>query len=146
MVGLDGSFLCIALIKMSLSHPDFNGQCNSERTVTVSSKRMNTDILRDAELIDPLGGARLQLRFTGPFEGDTVTWNAIFITLSASTESPAPQRNFIEIGDESEHGLTLTVGLNVPCIDAPTVRKAMMMIRQYKRLARGRHEYGPAHR
>ena len=30
-----------------------------------------------------------------------------------------------------------------PAIDLPTVRKAMMMVRQYKRLRRGRHYFGP---
>jgi hypothetical protein len=35
------------------------------------------------------------------------------------------------------------VGLHVERIDPPTVRKAMIMIRRYKRLRRGRHEYGP---
>lgn len=112
--------------------------------MTDSSKPLNTDIISDAKLHDPLGGTRLKLCFTGPFEGKTVTWDATFTALSANEESPAPQRNFIEIGDKSEKGITLKVGLNVSCIDAPTVRKAMMMIRQYKRLARGRHEYGPA--
>jgi hypothetical protein len=100
------------------------------------------DIVSEAELLGPVGGTSLHLRFDGPFEGRTVTWDATFTTLAACSGAPAPLRNFIDIGDESGRGLTLTVGLNVPRIDLPTVRKTMMMIRQYKRLSRGRHEYG----
>jgi hypothetical protein len=101
------------------------------------------DIVNEAELLGPVGGARLRLRFSGPFEGRTVIWDATFITLSACNGMKGPRRNFIEIGGQSGEAIPLTVGLNVPCIDLPTVRKSMMMIRQYKRLSRGRHEYGP---
>lgn len=103
------------------------------------------DIASDAELLQPVGGASLRLRFQGPFEGKTVTWDATFTTLRHwSQEHPSSRtlRNFIDIGPETPYGMSLTVGLNVPCIDMPTVRKAMMMVRQYKRLARGRHEFG----
>lgn len=104
----------------------------------------NHDIANEAELLGPIGNASLRLRFDGPFQGRTVTWDATFATLTACSGNPAPQRNFIEIGQETDRGIPLTVGLNVPCIDLPTVRKTMMMIRQYKRLGPGRHEYGPS--
>lgn len=107
------------------------------------------DIASEAELLGPVGGASLRLRFCGPFEGELVTWDATFTTLAnwcKEHPSSLPQRNFIDIGNPSANGITLTVGLNVPCIDLPTVRKAMMMVRQYKRLARGRYAFGePIH-
>lgn len=105
------------------------------------------DIALEAELLDPAGGAHLRLRFSGPFEGKNVTWDATFATLESLRAEYAPNyplRNFIDIGDENTHGITLTVGLDVACIDIPTIRKVMMMVRQYKRLSRGRHEFGRA--
>lgn len=108
----------------------------------VPIKSPSHDILSEAELLGPLGESTLQLRFHGPFEGRSVTWDATFCTLTACQLAHHPQQNFIEIGEEHAQGMSLTVGLNVSAIDAPTVRKTMMMIRQYKRLARGRHEFG----
>jgi hypothetical protein len=126
-------FSDLTLFNMSLSLTDFK-----RRSIM---KQRPYDILEEAELLDPPGGSRLRLRFGGPFEGRNVTWEAILIALAADGRSV--QRNFIDIGEAGENGIPLTVGLNVRSIDLPTVRKAMMMIRQYKRLRRGRHEYGP---
>lgn len=109
------------------------------------SSNPSSDIITEAELLEAAGGASLRLRFSGPFEGKIVTWDATFTTLANWCEehpSNRPQRNFIDIGDNTAYGICLIVGLDVPCIDIPTVRKAMMMVRQYKRLARGRHEFG----
>lgn len=103
------------------------------------------DPLSGAELLDPPGGEKLRLHFSGPFEGNEVHWNATLFTpaawASAWGEGP-PQKNIIEIGDEGDDGITLNICLKVANIDQPTVRKAIMMVRQYKRLQRGRHEYG----
>jgi len=95
------------------------------------------DIVKEATLLGEPGGETLRVRFEGPFDGRQVRWDATLISLP-----PGKQRNYIEIGDETTDGLSLTVGLNVPAIDLPTLRKTIMMIRQYKRLRRGRHEYG----
>jgi hypothetical protein len=104
------------------------------------------DIANEAELLEAIGGTSLRLRFTGPFGGRTVTWDATIHALGASAgaDNNASRRNFIDIGDESAAGVTLTVGLNVTAIDLPTVRKTILMIRQYKRLSHGRREYGSA--
>ena len=103
------------------------------------------DLLAEAELLDPPGGKRLRLHFSGPFEGREVHWDATLFTPAAWAEAwdeALPQQNIIEIGDEDEYGITLHLCLKVECIDRPTVRKAIMMVRQYKRLQRGRYQYG----
>lgn len=113
----------------------------------VTTSPVTVDIAKEAELLGPAGGSRLELRFGGGFEGEVVTWDAVFTTLKswqAENSPDLPLRNFIDVGNETAHGIALIVGLDVPCIDLPTVRKAMMMVRQYKRLARGRHEFGQA--
>jgi len=92
----------------------------------------------DYQALIPLGGPELRLRFRGPFEGREITWDARFVTRRHSGAGC----DSIEIGAEGPDGRHLTVVLNVRCFDAPTVSKAIIMMRQYKRLRRGRHEFG----
>lgn len=104
------------------------------------------DIIDEAELLDAPGAEQLRVRFSGPFEGREVRWDARLVTLEAwRRDHPAEpvRQNFITIGEESAQGIAITVGMNLERIDLPTLRKTMLMIRQYKRLARGRHDYGP---
>jgi hypothetical protein len=95
------------------------------------------DALKDVELLDAPGGTSLRLRFQGPFEGRTVTWLATLHALAGRGGG-----NYLEIGEDLPGGSPIAVGLQVPRIDLPTVRKAVIMIRRYKRLRRGRHDYG----
>jgi len=111
----------------------------------VHQTQRRKDVLDDAELQDAPGGPTLRLRFQGPFEGRSVTWLATLLAIAAPepegsvASSPA---SFIEIGEENREGIPITVALPVATIDEPTIRKAMIMIRRYRRLRRGRHEYG----
>jgi hypothetical protein len=109
------------------------------------NSRVTPDILDAVELLDSPGGEKLRLRFSGPFEGRVINWDATLFTPTAWAAvhgGGEPQRNIIEIGDEGGHGITLNICLKVGCIDRPTIRKAVLMVRQYKRLQHGRHEYG----
>lgn len=93
---------------------------------------------------------RARVRFSGRFQGQPVVWDCEFVTLAAEyaerrKHSPGEVggvRNFIEIGEAQSHGVPLRVGLGVACIDRPAVEKMIIMIRNYKRLHPGRHEYG----
>ena len=90
--------------------------------------------------LTPLGGPEARIRFQGPFRGETVTWEA---TLIAQRGSHPPQPNFIEIPSGNFDSHPILIGLDVTAIDHPTILKTMIMVRNYKRLAVGRHEYGP---
>ncbi len=98
------------------------------------------------ELLSPLGESCCHIRFTGPFQGKLVLWDAYLQTLSYYVRNqPSPlesARQFIEVDDVSELGRLIRIGLNVSIIDEPVILKSLIMIRQYKRLAPGRHEYG----
>jgi len=94
----------------------------------------------DCELLEPLGGPRLRLRFIGPLHGRPVLWDAAFTTLAEAGLS----RNTIEVGPEGAAGRRLTVALRVARFDAATVEKAVLMVRRWKGLREGRHSYGPA--
>lgn len=87
-----------------------------------------------------LDGPRARIRFIGRFEGEEVAWDAELIALAAAG-TPAAQ--YLEVGAPASCGVPMRIGLNVPCIDRPTVLKAVIMVRNYKRLHRGRHEFGP---
>lgn len=90
------------------------------------------------------------LAFTGPFEGREVVWRCEFVTLDAELRrlelehAPGVEglRNFIEIGEPVAEGVPLRVGLALPRIDTAAIEKMILMIRLYKNLRRGRHEYG----
>ncbi len=52
-------------------------------------------------------------------------------------------RQFIETVFSSGDQHRLTVVLDLPSIDTPALRKTVIMLRRWKRLRPGRHEYGP---
>lgn len=101
-------------------------------------------------LIEPLRDDEACFVFDGPFEGETITWNARLVTLERANQldlggsGPPFRRPFIDIDDSTPSGHRLTVALDIPRIDEPTVLRTIIMIRQYKRLRRGRHEFGEA--
>ena len=106
------------------------------------------------QALSALGGASARVRFPGLFQDRPVVWDAEILTLEAYDRqqtrhasiptSPRTWQQFIEIGAPSEQGVPLRVGLAVPLIDAATVLRTTIMIRNYKRLRPGRHEFGEA--
>lgn len=101
-------------------------------------------------LLSEPGGQAARVRFTGCFEGKRVVWDCQFMTLAYRAErssdsiepgSTPTGRCFIEIGPPGSRGVPLRVGLQLPSIDIPAVNKMIIMIRNYKFLKRGRHEF-----
>ena len=93
----------------------------------------------------------VHVRFTGPFQGRQIVWDARIATLEyVSRELQSSRRSgdrpglrqFIEVGSTADGTRMLRIGLNVERIDEPVILKAIIMIRQYKRLREGCHEYG----
>jgi hypothetical protein len=89
----------------------------------------------------------------GEFLGNEIVWDATVVALLALYRERPQQagsrkgrtlRPFIEIGESTPRGVALTVALDVNVIDEPAVLKTIVMIRNYKRLRRGRHEFGQA--
>lgn len=105
--------------------------------------------------LSPLGGQTAHIQFKGLFQGQEVLWDTRLITLQEIHRQDMSTGKyqevdsisllqFIEINEKSAAEFALTVGIDVPAIDAPTVLKTIIMIHNYKRLRRGRHEYGPS--
>ena len=108
-----------------------------------------TSTEQEYECLGPVGNGMAHFRFIGNFEGEATIWDAHLYTLAyyvkkvAEISQPdASLRQFIYIGEMSEVGRELEIGLNLPKIDEAAILKTMIMVRQYKRLHRGRHEYG----
>jgi hypothetical protein len=100
--------------------------------------------------LEQRGDPGTRIRFTGTFAGKSVTWDATLYTLRdyvrLRRESGEPDlrcaRPFIEVAGGEGTLLSMRIGLPVTAIDEPTIRKAIIMVRQYRLLAVGHHEFG----
>lgn len=102
-----------------------------------------------------LPAASVSVYFLGLFQGKPVLWNMTLATLSHlqanrnrnnfTTETGEFTHPYIEIKEGSEGALPIQVGLDLEKIDEPVIKKTIIMIRNYKRLAVGRIEFGSMH-
>lgn len=95
---------------------------------------------------------KAHIQFSGKLDNNEIIWDATIQTqASYQTELLADTdkskrlkylKSFIEIEAPKGQIAKLTVVLLVPIIDEPTIKKTMVMIRCYKNLKIGRHEFG----
>lgn len=95
------------------------------------------------------------ISFLGSFQGRIVLWNMSLSTLpchrlvdtstSVTEKSALQSRPFIEIKADGEGIYTLKIGLGLQEIDGPAIKKAIIMVRNYKRLKIGLTEFGMMH-
>ncbi len=75
-----------------------------------------------------------------------MTWNTHFYTLKGYIARKDIQqtslKQFIDIEPVESDIYKLTVALNIEKINHPNINKMIIMIKQYKNLSLGRHEYG----
>lgn len=95
----------------------------------------------------------VEVQFEGLFMQKPVTWHAHIRTLGDyclhelyKSQQPSAgnciqAQPFIDI-DIHDNIHRLTVALNIPVIDEAAILRTIIMIRQYKRLQAGRHQYG----
>jgi len=93
----------------------------------------------DYLMVEPLRPERAHFRFTGFFQGREVIWDTELIPLRKSEQS----RQSVQIGEGTDDEIPLKIVLDLPCITEPDVLKSIIMIRNYKRLHAGRHEWSP---
>ncbi|WP_455206060.1 hypothetical protein [Kaarinaea lacus] len=93
-----------------------------------------------------------QLWFIGKLNDEEILWHATFQT-SASYYSNPPNseilgmdataaKSFISVAAAQQGVAKLHAVLAVDTIDEPTIKKGIIMIRNYKRLTVGRHDFG----
>jgi len=99
-------------------------------------------------LIAPPDTVAAHFTFSGRFQNQEIVWDTTLFTLThyhadqpQSAESVV-RTAFLEIGGESAHGRAIRVALDIPRIDEPAILRTIIMIRNYKRLHPGRHEFG----
>lgn len=97
-------------------------------------------------LIQQFSTQHVHLKFNAPFQGEMVTWDTHFSTLNDyKVKKKITSQNlkqFIEIEPIDSQNMKLTVSLNLSEITKPNIIKMIIMIKQYKNLSLGRHEYG----
>lgn len=97
------------------------------------------------ELLGACAPGHAHIAFDGSFDERDIRWDAHLMTLEhynrLHPDTPADGR-FIEIDAVSDDCANLTVCLDVRRIDHPTILKTIIMIRKYRRLRTGRHEFG----
>ena len=103
-------------------------------------KRQEKTVLIDGKL----PANKVFLQFEGKFEGMEVVWNACIQTIAEYSKKHRVSndpKQFIDI-KLVDGGYYLDIGLNVAQIDQTVIEGTIIMIRKYKRLQFGRHEYG----
>ena len=97
-------------------------------------------------LIQQINTQLAHIKFTGPFQDKIVTWDTHFFTLKGYIAQEniknTELKQFIEIQPVRADVMKLTVALNIDAITNPNIQKMIIMIKQYKNLSVGRHEYG----
>lgn len=101
------------------------------------------------QLLAPLTATQARFSFAGRFQNQEIVWDATLLTLTQyHAEQPAAasveRSAFMEIGDTKEQGRSIRVALDIMQVDEPAILRTIIMIRQYKRLHAGRHEFGEA--
>lgn len=103
--------------------------------------------------LSPINRSQVHIRFPGHFQGREIVWDAQLLTLQSIYEQQKAHgnlthtpsitlRQYIHINSGKKDRVSLTIALNVPQFDEPTILKTIIMIHNYRRLRLGRHEYG----
>lgn len=101
----------------------------------------------DYALLSDLPDTMARARFIGRFEGREVVWDMQLYTLPRYQQergkiADIALRGLMHIAPSSEHVYQLEVALNVPMIDESTLKKTMVMMRNYRQLHLGLHTWG----
>ena len=116
-----------------------------------SIKRELTKNGKNFLALTPIPALKVQIQFTGKLQDQEVLWDATIQTLAShlaenppakSTTKTLEVRSFMQVEPPQEGVSVLKVVLAVPLIDEPTIKKTIIMIRCYKRLKVGYHEFG----
>ena len=98
-------------------------------------KKADVDFL----MVEALQPECAHFRFTGFFQGREVIWDAELVPLRNTNQS----RQSVQVGEEDSADIPLKIVLDLPRITEPDILKSIIMIRNYKRLRAGRHEWSP---
>jgi hypothetical protein len=101
--------------------------------------------------LSPIPALTVHIKFTGKLNELDVVWDATIQTLAAHLAENPPAApltkssalsSFMQVEPPHDGVSVLKVVLAVPLIDEATIKKTIIMIRCYKRLQVGYHEFG----
>ena len=103
----------------------------------------------DYLLVHCASDQNVNVKFHGYFQQQPVVWDAVIRTMSDYYESELKKlsndrvtiKQLIDIRKKDD-GYKIELVLNLKKIDESAIQKSIIMIRNYKRLSLGRHEYG----
>ncbi|HEY5604222.1 MAG TPA: hypothetical protein VIM41_14055 [Gammaproteobacteria bacterium] len=81
------------------------------------------------------GECEVNVEFTGWFESRAVVWLAAIRCL------PPGAQQYIDVQVDNPAYPRIDIGLPLTAINVPDILKTIMLVRQYKNLHRGRHEF-----
>jgi len=84
-----------------------------------------------------VGEGQVDVEFVGQFARHDVVWFATIRCLSADTD----RKQYIDVQLEETKNPRVEIGLPLETIDEPAILKSILMIRHYKNLREGRHEF-----
>jgi len=99
-------------------------------------------------LLAPLEFSQARFAFTGMFQNHEIVWDTTLLTLAhyhaelPESAQPTVRIAFLDIKGETARGRAIRVALDIPHIDEPAILRTIIMIRNYKRLHPGCHEFG----
>jgi hypothetical protein len=99
-------------------------------------------------LLAPPQPGQARFLFSGVFQNQNIVWDATLLTLAhfhaaqPQSAQPVVRSAFLEIGGETARGRAIRVALDIPRIDEPAILRTIIMVRNYKRLHPGRHDFG----
>lgn len=106
----------------------------------------------DYELLSVLPDSKAEVRFIGRFQGQEILWHMTLFTLPrywreragalASYAADLSVRGVLDLRLRAGRTPDLRVALNVPVIDQPVVRKAIILVRNYRLLREGVQVWG----
>lgn len=101
----------------------------------------------------PLPSASVAVKFLGKFQGQVVVWEMTLGTLAYyralasentfTSYAELKPCSFIEVQAGIEGVYPVKVGHDLAVIDAPAIKKTIIMMRNYKRLIIGKIEFTP---
>jgi len=95
-------------------------------------------------IVGELSSNKVYLQFEGKLNGSAVVWNACICTIDDYAQRHVIDKDpkqFIDIKIEKEI-YWLKIALNIKQINKAAIERTIIMMRKYKRLQVGRHEYG----
>lgn len=107
----------------------------------------------DYTILSPVPKSEVHVRLAGMGRNHSSEWDLHIYTLAAfylqcerSRDlqlAPDNARQIIHVVDDAAGRRSVSVALAVSVIDATVVRNTVIMVRNYKRLAPGLHQWGP---